>query len=167
MLTILSTIGSFLVSGLPSLLKLFQDKSDKKHEIELARMQTERELQMAKEGYLAQAKVEEIRSDQIAMESHTRQMEAIYDHDKNLSEGTSQWVKNLRGSVRPMVTYLFVIELILVNFAMVYWAFVNGAKFTTIDDLLKFIDLVFSAEEMAMLGSIIAFWFGSQQWNKK
>lgn len=167
MLTLISTIGSFLVSGLPSILKMFQDRSDKKHEIELARMQTERELQMAKEGYLAQAKVEEIRSDQIAMETHTRQMEAVYEHDKNLSEGTSQWVKNLRGSVRPLVTYLFVIELIFINLALVYWAFVNGTKFTTIDELLKFIDLVFSAEEMAMLGSIIAFWFGSQQWSKK
>lgn len=167
MLTLISTIGSFLVSGLPSLLKMFQDRSDKKHEIELARMQTERELQMAKEGYLAQAKVEEIRSDQIAMETHTRQMEAVYEHDKNLSEGTSQWVKNLRGSVRPLVTYLFVIELILINLALVYWSFINGHKFETIDELLKFIDLVFSAEEMAMLGSIIAFWFGSQQWSKK
>jgi len=36
MLTILSTLISFLMGGLPKLLDFFQDRQDKKHELALA-----------------------------------------------------------------------------------------------------------------------------------
>jgi len=32
----------------------------------------------------------------------------MYAHDIEIGKGASQWVINLRASVRPMVTYLFV-----------------------------------------------------------
>jgi hypothetical protein len=35
MLSLISTLGGLLISGLPKLLDFFQDKSDKKHEMEL------------------------------------------------------------------------------------------------------------------------------------
>ena len=54
MLTLISSLLSFLSGGLPSILGFFQDKSDKKHEMEMARLQTERELQMAEKGFVAQ-----------------------------------------------------------------------------------------------------------------
>jgi hypothetical protein len=38
---------------------------------------------------------------------------------------------------------------------------------TSIDDVIKYSDLIFSSDEMAMLGGIIGFWFGSRQWSKK
>jgi len=39
MLSLLSTLGGLLISGLPKVLEFFQDKADKKHEMELARRQ--------------------------------------------------------------------------------------------------------------------------------
>ena len=69
MITLFSTLVSFLAGGLPKFLDFFQDKSDKKHELELAKLQMARELEMAEKGFLAQARVEEIRTDQIAMQS--------------------------------------------------------------------------------------------------
>ena len=60
MLSLLSTLGGLLFSGLPKLLDYFQNKADQAHELELARMQSERELALAKEGYIAQQRVEEI-----------------------------------------------------------------------------------------------------------
>ena len=50
MLSLLSTLGGLLISGLPKLLDYFQNKADQAHELELARMQSERELALAKEG---------------------------------------------------------------------------------------------------------------------
>jgi len=44
MLTLLSTLISFLMGGLPKFLEFFQDRSDKKHELELAQLQIQREL---------------------------------------------------------------------------------------------------------------------------
>jgi hypothetical protein len=35
------------------------------------------------------------------------------------------------------------------------------------DDIIKYSDLIFSADEMAILGGIIGYWFGSRQWSKK
>jgi hypothetical protein len=35
------------------------------------------------------------------------------------------------------------------------------------DDLIRLSDIIFSSDEMAMLGGIIGFWFGSRSWAKK
>ncbi len=66
MLSLLSTVGGLLVSGLPKLLEFFQNKSDQSHEIAMARLQNEMQMQMMAAGYAAQAKIEEIRTDQVA-----------------------------------------------------------------------------------------------------
>jgi hypothetical protein len=161
MLTLISTALSFLMGGLPKLLDFFQDKSDKSHELELARMQTERELQMLKEGYVAQARVEEIRTEQIAIQTAEKEREPLYAHDIAIGQGASQWVINLRASVRPVVTYLFVLLLIVVDIASIWWAWSSGAAFA------ESVTLVFDADEMQILASIIAFWFGTQAFSKK
>lgn len=160
MLTLLSTFVSFFMGGLPKILDFFQDKSDKSHELELARMQTERELQMMERGFIAQAKIEEIRTDQVEMQTNAQVMTALYDHDKSLNEGTSTWVKNLRASVRPIVTYLFVGELILINMVSLGWAIWTGVDFAVA------LDLVFDNQEMQIVASIVAFWFGTQAFKK-
>jgi len=149
------------MGGLPKLLDFFQDKSDKSHELELARMQTERELQMLERGYAAQARVEEIRTEQIAIQSAEKEREALYAHDIAIGQGASQWVINLRASVRPMVTYLFVFLLIVVDIASIWWAWSSGAAFA------ESVTLIFDGDEMQILASIIAFWFGTQAFAKK
>lgn len=161
MLTLISTALSFLMGGLPKLLDFFQDKSDKSHELELARMQTEREMQMLKEGYIAQAKVEEIRTEQITIQTAEKEREALYAHDIAIGQGASQWVINLRASVRPMVTYLFVFLLIVVDVASIWWAWSTGSAFA------EAIPMIFDTDEMQILASIIAFWFGTQAFSKK
>lgn len=161
MFTLISTALSFLMGGLPKLLDFFQDKSDKSHELELARMQTERELQMLERGYAAQARVEEIRTEQIAIQSAEKEREALYAHDIAIGQGASQWVINLRASVRPMVTYLFVFLLIVVDIASIWWAWSTGAAFA------ESVTMIFDADEMQILASIIAFWFGTQAFAKK
>lgn len=161
MLTLISTALSFLMGGLPKLLDFFQDKSDKSHELELARMQIEREMQMLKEGYIAQAKVEEIRTEQITIQTAEKEREALYAHDIAIGQGASQWVINLRASVRPMVTYLFVFLLIVVDVASIWWAWSTGSAFA------EAIPMIFDADEMQILASIIAFWFGTQAFSKK
>lgn len=161
MLTLISTALSFLMGGLPKLMDFFQDKSDKAHELQLAQMQTEREMQMLKEGYVAQARVEEIRTDQIAMQTQVAERQALYAHDIAIGQGASQWVINLRASVRPAVTYLFVFLLIVVDCASIVWAWSTGTSF------VEAIPMVFDDDEMQILSSIIAFWFGTQAFAKK
>ena len=167
MLSLISTLGGLLVSGLPSLLGFFQDKSDKAHELELARVQNERELQMAERGFVAQQKVEAVKKDQIEMQSAAQMQNAALDHDKTVMSRVSGWVANYVGTVRPTVTYIFVAELVAINFWMCWHLFQIPDLITNVGDLMVVSDLVFSQDEMAMLGGIIGFWFGSRNWEKK
>jgi hypothetical protein len=167
MLSLISTLGGLLISGLPSVLGFFQDKSDKAHELELARMQTEREIQMMERGFVAQQKVEEIRTDQVEMQTAAQMQNAALDHDKKIMERASTWVVNYVGTVRPTVTYLFVLELVAINAWLAWNLFKMPGLITSVNDLNVIGELIFSSDEMAMLGGIIGFWFGSRNWDKK
>ena len=126
MLTLLSTLISFLMGGLPKILDFFQDRSDKKHEMALAQLQIQRELEMRKLGFEAQERVENIHTQQLEMETKSNEkmsviaaqqaeMQAIYQHDIELGKGAAPWVLTLRASVRPVVTYCFVFLLLAVD----------------------------------------------------
>jgi len=161
MMTLVSTFLSFLVGGLPKILQIFQDRQDKKHEIQILQLQKERELELAAKGYAAQAQVEEIKTEQVAIQAAAEERVALYQHDMKIGEGASQWVINLRASVRPVVTYIFVLELVILNMTGVWYAWNQGTPFAVA------MDNVFSDDEMLILSSIIAFWFGTQAFAKK
>lgn len=174
MLSLISTLGGLLISGLPSLLSFFQSKADQKHEQELSRIQAERELALAKEGFAAQAKIEEIKLEQVALQTNTEMAKAeaamtvgAQEHDKAVLAKASTWVANYIGTVRPTITYLFVLELIGINTWIAYYVFINPGLVPDMNALVQLSDIIFSAEEMSMLGGIIGFWFGSRGWAKK
>jgi hypothetical protein len=66
-----------------------------------------------------------------------------------------------------MVTYIFVLELCAINAWMAYYIYTRPSLVTSMDDLVRLTDILFSTDEMAMLGGIIGFWFGSRSWSKK
>ena len=161
MMTMVSTFLSFLAGGLPKILQVFQDRQDKKHELAILAMQKERELELAVKGFQAQAHIEEIKTEQIAMQTAAEERVALYQHDMEIGKGASQWMINLRASVRPVVTYIFVLELVAINIAGVWYAWHQGVPFAIA------MENVFSDDEMLILSSIIAFWFGTQAFAKK
>lgn len=171
MLTIFSTLVSFLMGGLPKILDFFQDKADKSHELKLAQMQTERELQLAAAGYVAQQRIEEIKLDEIRTQtaSEDRQvligaqqaeMAAIYAHDTSLNEGTSQWMKDLRASVRPVITYGFFFLLVAIDATLAYKGIQSGVEFNALADQL------WDDETQALFAAIISFHFGGRAFGK-
>jgi hypothetical protein len=161
MMTMISTFLSFLAGGLPKILEIFQDRQDKKHELALVAAQKERELALAERGFIAQARVEEIKLEQIQTQTAGEERQALYQHDMEIGKGASQWMINLRASVRPVVTYIFVLELVAINIAGVWYAYNTGVPFAAA------MAEVFSDDEMLILSSIIAFWFGTQAFAKK
>lgn len=171
MLTLLSTFASFLMGGLPKILDFFQDKSDKSHELKLAQMQTERELQLAAAGFAAQAKIEEIKYDEIKtqtasdekislIDAQKAEMEAIYDHDVAIGKGSSQWMINLRASVRPVITYGFFFLLVGIDAVLAYRGLSSGVEFNILADQL------WDDETQALFAAIIAFHFGGRAFGK-
>lgn len=160
MMTMLSTFLSFLAGGLPKILDFFQDKQDKSHELAILRIQKEKELEMAAKGFASQERVEEIKTEQVAMQTQAQERSALYAHDMEIGKGASQWIINLRASVRPVVTYIFVLELVVLNATGVWYAYSTGIPFAVA------MDNVFGEDEMLILSSIIAFWFGTQAFKK-
>jgi len=171
MLTLLSTLLSFLMGGLPKILEFFQAKQDKAHELALAQLQITRELELRKAGFEAQERVEHIKFEQLATESAANtaqvligaqqaEMQAIYAHDTALNEGTSTWIKNLRASVRPVITYGFFFLLVFVDLAGFWYGYYMSVPF---NDMLE---MLWDSDTQALFASIIAFHFGGRAFGK-
>jgi hypothetical protein len=161
MFTLLTTVVSFLTGGLPSILKFFQDKADQSHELAMAQLQMERELKMAEAGYLAQARVEEIKTDQVAIQSAAQERVALYQHDIEIGKGASTWVINARAMVRPTITYGLFFLLVFVDIFGFYYAISTGVEFVTAMDQL------WDDDTQTIWASVVSFWFGTQAFSKK
>lgn len=161
MITLLTTLLSFVAGGLPKLLGFFQDRSDKSHELEMARVQMERELKLAEAGYLAQARVEEIKTEQVEMQTRVQEREAMYNHDIEIGKGASHWVVNARAMVRPALTYGMFFVFLFVEIAGFWYAWHHAVPFDVA------LTILWSDETINIWASIIAFWFGTQAFSKR
>jgi hypothetical protein len=159
------------MGGLPKLLDFFQDRSDKKHELALAQMQTERELALRKAGFEAQERVENIHTEQLEIETKAQtqmsivdaqkaEMQAIYAHDMSLNEGTSTWMKNLRAGVRPIITFGFFFLLVGIDVALAYQGITTNVPFNELADQL------WDNDTQALFAAIISFHFGGRAFGK-
>jgi hypothetical protein len=92
MITLLGSLLGFISATFPSLLKLWQDKSDKQHEITLLKMQMEQQAQGHTE-----------RLDEINAQADISESAALY---KTYTTGVD-WVDALNGTVRPVIAYAF------------------------------------------------------------
>lgn len=160
MLSIFSGLLGIFSSGLPNILSFFQNKSDQKHEQTMAKLAMDQQLLMAEKGFQAQEKIEEIKLHQVEAETYAQERSALYDHDKKLMENASQKTVDLNARVRPYVAFTFVGLLVFTDVAGLVWAIWTGVDFSTA------MTEVFSDQEMAIVSSIIGFYFGSRQWEK-
>jgi hypothetical protein len=160
MLSILSGLLGIGSSALPSVLGFFQQKGDQKHEIAMAKLQSEREMAMARAGLQSQEKIAAIEYESTLAETYTQERQALYEHDKVMVENASGFIRNLNASVRPIIAFTFVFELVAINFIGLWWAI-----HTNVDFMIALKE-VFGADEMAILSSIIGFFFGARQWEK-
>lgn len=171
MLTLFSSFISFLAGGLPRILDLLQDRSDKKHELALASLQKERELDLRKAGLEAQERIEQIETQQLEIETKSQdkqaligaqqaETQAIYAHDTALNEGTSQWMKDLRASVRPVITYGFFLLLVIIDVSLIVHGFRHDVDLTVLAKQL------WDPDTQALFAAIISFHFGGRAFGK-
>lgn len=160
MLTLLSTLVSFLSGGLPRILDFFQDKQDKKHEIALAQMQMQQQLELQKQGFQSQQHIEEIRTEQLQIQTAAQERVALYQHDIEIGKGAAQWVINMRASVRPVITLGLFMLLVFVDIAGFVYAWNHGVDFKLM------LDMLWDDDTQQIWASVIAFWFGTQAFKK-
>lgn len=160
MITLFSTLISFLTGGLPKLLDFFQDKSDKKHELQLAQMQLDQQFRSQAAGFQAQERVEAIHTEQLQIQAATDERQALYAHDIEIGKGASQWVINARAIVRPAITFGMFALLVFVDVFGFYYAIHTGVAFDTA------LNTLWDDETQIIWSSIVAFHFGAQAFKK-
>lgn len=160
MMTLLSSLISFLMGGLPKLMDIFRARQDQAHEREMAKLQMDRELALAAQGFAAQARIEEMRTDQVAMQTAVQEREALYNHDIAIGQGASQWVVDARAFTRSFITYGMFILFAFVEFFGFFFAYHRDVPFD------QALDILWDDETQIVWVSIVSFWFGTQAFKK-
>jgi len=167
MLSLVSTVVSFLMGGLPNILNFFQDRADKKHELEMAQLQIQRELELKRAGLEIEERIAHIQTEQIQInadvtnaQTAVQERQALYNHDIETARGASQWVVNARAMVRPGITYGMFLLLVFVDAFGFYHAWKTGVAF----DIA--LDQLWDDDSQIVFASIISFYFGGQAFKK-
>ncbi|MDX1949944.1 MAG: hypothetical protein SFT90_05535 [Rickettsiales bacterium] len=136
MLTILSSFIGFISSVIPDLLKQIQDRRDKKHEVEILKLQMEN----ARAGHKEKLDV-------IEVNSGLEEAKIIY---QNQNSGV-RFIDGLNASVRPIIAYGFFILYCMVKYFQVQGGLVWQ---------------IWQEEDQAIFAGIISFYFGSRAMQK-
>jgi len=168
MLTLFSSLVSFLMGGLPKILEFVQDRADKKHELALAAMQTERELTLKKAGLEAQERIEHIQTEQIQINAEVtnaqtamQERQALYAHDVALGQGASTWVIDMRAATRSVITYGMFLMFMFVEVFGFYYAWHTDVAFDVA------LNHLWDDETQIIWACIVSFWFGGQAFARK
>jgi hypothetical protein len=168
MLTLFSSLISFLMGGLPKILEFIQDRADKKHELALAAMQTERELTLKKAGLEAQERIEHIQTEHLQIQADVtnnqtalQERQALYAHDIALGQGASTWVIDMRAATRSVITYGMYAMFMFVEVFGFYYAWHTGVAFDTAMNHL------WDDDTQIIWACIVSFWFGGQAFKSK
>jgi hypothetical protein len=145
MFSLLGSLLGFGTSFLPKLMDYFQDKQDKKHELQLMDKQLEQQIQIGNQ-----------KLDMVHVEADIRETEALLKSQTALTKSSSQWITDLAASVRPFITYLLFIEFMALTLLLA-GGYIDNVMYS----------LIWSDEVVGIWAAVISFWFGSRTFNRK
>lgn len=142
MITLLASIVGFISSTIPEILKIFKDRSDKSHELNVLNKRLE---------LLA---IEPEKKDQY-IENFKHETSILYS---TYNTGVS-WVDALNGTVRPLLAYSFFVIYTLTKYMQYRMIEANGLS-------VAHLDVMWSLNDQAIFASITSFYFGQRTFNK-
>lgn len=147
LITLLGGSLGALARYIPEIFKMFQDKTDKAHEIQLTQLQLQLEQQKAAAASQQQVQLsqsQEILANMDALKS------AIEGQDK--LTGVS-WIDGLNKLVRPTITYWWLLLFTLYKILTIYIVIQNGAP------LQQIVEQIWQERDAGIMSMIITFWF--------
>lgn len=150
MFTLLSTALGFFTSFLPSLMDYFKQKQDQAHEINMVKAQTE-----------AQLAIGQMQLEATVTEAQLKELQELHKEQASTAIKAGKFISGLSASVRPVVTYLFVMEFLVINWAIA-WLTIDSVGFT-----LEALTAILDDRFFGLLSSMIAFWFGNRTFGKR
>ena len=154
MLTAISAIIGFFGSIVPQLLKFWQQREDRKHELAILEKQIE-----------AQKVLGTQRLEEVGIKADTEETLAILKAAEPKITGV-RWIDGIAGlynsTVRPTITYGFFIMYALVKYAN----YASVKSFYSNLTWYQVVDKMWTEADMAIFCTIISFWFGSRAMGK-
>ena len=139
MLTLLGALLGFFSSSFPTLLKFFNQKQDRAHELAIM----DRQIELSKSGQTS--RLEEVR-----LQAESAEQVALYQHAQH---SHVKWVDALAASVRPVITYAFFGLYGVIKVSQ--WIILTH----TLPSAQSFVFL-WSGEDEALFAAVMSFWFG-------
>jgi hypothetical protein len=148
MISLLGTLLGFSTSIIPEVLGYFKQ-----------RQANEQELRMLEAKAKYADKLSELKIKELDAQADISEAENIYKHDQSLDAGP--FVNGLRGSVRPVITYLFFALFAGVKVTLIYALIANQNVEWTVA-----IQTAWDEDTAAIFSAIMAFWFGNRAMSK-
>ena len=148
MISLLGTLIGFGTSIVPEVLGYFKQKQANEQQLNMLE---------AKAKYASQ--LSELKLKELDAEADIQETKSIYEHDRTID--ASPFIDSLRGSVRPVITYLFFMMFICVKGVLMYALIANQNLDWTVA-----IEMAWDPETQAIFSAIIAFWFGNRAMSK-
>lgn len=142
---LLGSIFGGLFRLAPEILKFFDKANERKHELNMFRLQTDLEKMRG-----------EFRVEERYVDHSVSQLEAIQEAFKEQSATASasyRWVAALSALVRPMITYILFGLYVVVKSITISYAINSGATWHEVATQH------WTAEDFGMLNMILTFWF--------
>jgi len=149
----LEFLGSGIIGSLfggifrlaPEVLKFFDKKNERQHELQMFNLQTDLEKMRG-----------EFRVEERYVDHSVAQLDAIKEafvEQRKTSEASYKWVAALSALVRPMITYLLFGLYILYKVTVMYTAYIMGVPW------IEIVKNSWTVEDFGMLNMILTFWF--------
>ena len=146
MITLLGSLLGFGTSFLPEVLNYFKAGQEHKHNLE--RMSLEMDMM---------AKRNELKLYIIDKQAEIKETEGLYKHDSMDAGG---FINALRGSVRPVITYVFFGLFVAIKVTALISLMDAG------NDLGRSLSLIWDDATSGLFAAIISFWFGGRAVSK-
>jgi len=146
MITLLGSLLGFGTSFLPEILNYFKAGQEHKHNLE--RMSLEMDMM---------EKRNELKLNIIDKQAEIKETEGLYKHDSMDAGG---FINALRGSVRPVITYVFFGLFVAIKVTALISLMDAG------NDLGRSLSLIWDDATSGLFAAIISFWFGGRAVSK-
>ena len=108
-----------------------------------------------------QAKIQDQKLEATIVEMEGAEVIAAHKEQAATIRKGPQWLAALSGSVRPIVTYLIIIEFLAINWAIA-WVVISEDG-VTVANLRAILDTDF----MGLVSVVTAFWFGNRTYGRR
>ena len=150
MISLLGSLLGFGSSLIGPVLEAWNKSSDQKHELAMLHAQAE-----------IQVKIQDLKLEATIVEADMAEIVAAHKEQASTVRKGPQWLAALSGSVRPVVTYLIIIEWLGINWAIAW--IIMDEHGVTVDNLRAILDTDF----MGLVSCVVAFWFGNRTFGRR